>query len=365
MPENTPGGDDERDGPPASGSGSPQNSLDQVDLARALREAEARFACFGEISTDVLWIRNADTLQWEYLSPAFEQVFGAPRDTALAGQDWIQWAEFILEDDRQQALGHIGRVCDGERAVFECRIRRAADGATRWLRHSAFPMHDEHGHVTRIGCIGQDISALKHAADRQQALLWELQHRVRNTLAVIRVLVQRTAESSKTVQDFANHLDGRIAALSRIKAAIHRDPLAGFDLAELVFDALLGCAAHEGEHFTLDGPQLRLDAKAAESMGLAFHELATNAVEHGAFTSRLGRVEVRWRLEPRGAVSWLVLDWVERGMQGRAVVPSREGFGTALLQRLLRDNLNAEVTRRFEPDGFNCTIAFPLPAHVP
>ena len=362
MPANKPGDSNGRDRR-STARGPPRDILAHTDIARALRESEARFADFGEASSDVLWVRNAVTLQWEYLSPAFEQVYGASREATLAGDNWTQWSELIMQDDRQQALGHMARVCAGERAVFEYRIMRGAEGTVRWLRNCAFPMLDEQGHITRIGCIGQDITALRQATDRQQTLTWELQHRVRNMLSVIRFIVRRTAESSATVQDFADHLDGRIAALSRVKAAVNRDQLAGFDISELVFDALHACAVREGEHFTLDGPPLRLDGKAAENMGLAFHELATNAVEHGAFTSRLGLIQVQWRLEERG-VSWLVLDWIESGMQGRLVAPSREGFGTMLLLRVLRDDLGAEVTRRFEPEGFSCTIAFPLPASM-
>jgi PAS domain S-box-containing protein len=328
----------------------------------ALRDSEQRFRQFGATSSDVLWIRNAQTLQWEYLSPAFDAVYGISREMALQGDNLFHWVDLIVPEDRKQALECISRARDGERVSFEFRIRRPADGQIRWMRNNDFPMLDQYGQIQRIGGIGRDITELKSAVDHHQLLLAELQHRVRNTLAVIRSIVRRTAESSETVDDFANHLDGRIGAFARVQVAMTRDPLAGFDLAELISEELRACAAHEGEQFTLEGPPVRLKAKVAESMGLAIHELATNAIKHGAFTSERGRIQVRWWKEAQGGEAWLAIDWKESGMQGRPVTQGHEGFGTKLLQQTLQYELGAKVARFFEPSGFRCTISIPLDA---
>jgi two-component sensor histidine kinase len=105
---------------------------------------------------------------------------------------------------------------------------------------------------------------------------------------------------------------------------------------------------------------VRLGPKAAENIGLAIHELATNAVKHGAFTAACGRIDVWWSKEQRNGEDWLFLNWKESGMAGLAVEQRREGFGTILLQQTLQYDLGAEVTRAFEPSGFRCEIAFPL-----
>ena len=326
-----------------------------------LRESEARFREFAEASSDVLWVRDAETLQWDYLSPAFEAVYGISRERAArAGDNLLQWADLIVPEDRALALDCISRARNGERISFEYRIKQRHDETIRWLRSNVFPMTDQHGRVRRIGGIGRDITALKQALDHQQRLLAELQHRVRNTLAVIRSIVRRTAETSETVEDFANHLDGRLGAFSRIQVAVSRDPLAGFDLAELISEELRAGAAREGEQFALHGPPVRLKAKAAESLGLAVHELATNALKHGAFTVDHGYIDVRWSKEHREDVVWLSLEWKESGMMGRPVEQKREGFGSILLRHTLRYDLGAEVTRAYEPSGFRCEIAFPL-----
>jgi PAS domain S-box-containing protein len=325
-----------------------------------LRESEARFRELAEASSDVLWIRDAETMQWEYLSPAFDDVYGIPREAAQSGNDLLQWANLILPEDRARALDCISRARAGERVSFEYRIICPKDGRLRWLRSNVFPMRDRHGRVRRLGGIGRDITALKLALDHQQRLLAELQHRVRNTLAVIRSIVRRTAENSETFEDFAGHLDGRIAAFSRVQMAVTRDPLAGFDLAELISEELRACATREGEQFSLHGPSVRLGARAAERMALAIHELTTNALKHGAFSVERGHIDVRWLTEERNGEAWLSLEWRESGMAGRPVEQRREGFGTILLRHTLPYDLRAEVTRTYEPGGFRCAIVFPL-----
>jgi PAS domain S-box-containing protein len=328
----------------------------------ALAESEARFRQFADASSDVLWIRNAETLRWEYLSPAFEHTFGLPRDDALARDGLLQWIDLIVPDDRAHAHDGIARARLGERVSFEYRVIR--NGEVRWLRSNVFPMLDEGGRVQRIGGIVRDITEQKSAVRHRERLLAELQHRVRNTLAVIRSIARRTAETSETVDDFAGHLDGRIGAFSRVQVALSRDPLAGFDLAELVADELRACVAREGEQFSLRGPRVRLQPKVAESIGLAVHELATNAVKHGALAVAGGHVEVSWRRETRQEAEWLSLDWSESGMAGRRVAQAREGFGTVLLLRTLPYDLGATVERTFSPRGFRCNISFPLAANA-
>ncbi|PVE20746.1 hypothetical protein DC522_30540 [Microvirga sp. KLBC 81] len=332
----------------------------------ALRASEERFRQFGEASTDVLWIRNANTLQWEYLSPAFEAVYGGNRESALAGDNMRNWTERIIPEDRGHVLDSINRVRAGERVTFEFRIIRP-DGQMRWMRDTNFPLLDETGRVQRIGGIGQDITerkeaeeALRQSESRARLLLGELQHRVRNTLAVIRSIVRRTAQTSKSVEDYAMHLDGRINAFARVQTAVARNPAAGLDLTDLIVDELLTYAAHQGEQVQITGPSVRLNPKAAETFGLAVHELATNAVKHGALTVPQGRVRVSWQIHDGSDLPWLVFEWKESGAPDQAAKRKRRGFGTDLLERTLAYELKAKTVQTFEPDGLRCTIRLPM-----
>ena len=138
-----------------------------IDVNRLKRSEEAaqaseeRLRQFGEASLDVLWIRDAETLQWTYLTPAFEAIYGLSREEVLTGDNYRGWQDLIVPEDRAHAVASINRVRAGERVTFEYRVRRPADGQVRWLRNTDFPMRDGAGRVTRIGGVGHDVTALK------------------------------------------------------------------------------------------------------------------------------------------------------------------------------------------------------------
>ncbi|WP_426954229.1 PAS domain S-box protein [Muricoccus radiodurans] len=105
-----------------------------------LRESEERFRQFGEASSDVIWIRNAGTMQMEYLSPAFERVYGASREAVLGGDTLERWAGLIDPEDREAALAALQRVRGGEQITHEFRILRPSDGEVRWIEDTDFPI---------------------------------------------------------------------------------------------------------------------------------------------------------------------------------------------------------------------------------
>jgi len=138
-------------------------------------------------------------------------------------------------------------------------------------------------------------AALRESELRAQTLLAELQHRVRNTLAVVRSIARRTADNSTSVDSMLAHFQGRLDAFSRVQAALTRKPDAGIDLTSLIEEEMVAHAARDGEQVQIDGPAVSLDAKTAERLSLAIHELATNAVKHGALTNGNGQVAISWK----------------------------------------------------------------------
>ncbi len=131
-----------------------------------LRESEELLRRFGEASQDVLWIRDAETLQWQYLTPAFEKIYGLGVDEALEGDNFRNWTDLIVPEDRPMALGFIARARNGEQVAFEYRIRRPFDGGIRWMRNTDFPMFGRDGKVESIGGIGQDFTDKKLFEER-------------------------------------------------------------------------------------------------------------------------------------------------------------------------------------------------------
>jgi two-component system CheB/CheR fusion protein len=189
--------------------------------------------------------------------------------------------------------------------------------------------------------------------------------RERNTLAVIRSITRRTASTSETVEDYAMHLEGRIEAFARTQAMATRAPDAGVDFEEFVRDELLAVAVKDEEKARIDGPPVRLRAKAAESIGLAIHELATNAIKYSALSGSGGHIDVTWRVEGADGDRRLRLEWRESGVRIAAVAPRRRGFGSELFERTLRYELDAETGLEFTPGGVRCIIEMPLNDRTP
>ena len=133
----------------------------QAETETALRRSEERLRQFGEASSDVLWTRNAETLQWEYLTPAFETVYGLSRERALGGDNMASWTELVVPEDRAHALQSITQVAKGNRVTYQFRIRRPSDGQVRWIRDTDFPIHDASGRVRLIAGVGHDVTELK------------------------------------------------------------------------------------------------------------------------------------------------------------------------------------------------------------
>jgi two-component system CheB/CheR fusion protein len=209
-----------------------------------------------------------------------------------------------------------------------------------------------------------DVTAVTRAEERQRLLLAELQHRVRNSLGVVRSIVRRSAETSTSVEEYASHLDGRLNAFTRTQALVTRDPDGGVDLEYLVVEELLGYNAREGEQLRVSGPPVRFQPKTAETFALAIHELATNAIKYGALSQPRGVVDVSWRVDDTAnPSSRLIFDWREIGGP-RVLAPKRKGFGSELLERTLAFEFKGKTTLTYNPSGLQCTIAIPLNRRV-
>ena len=234
----------------------------------------------------------------------------------------------------------------------------APDSGTRYIVR-ILPYRSIDNFIAGVVITFIDVTAITRAEERQRLLLAELQHRVRNTLGVVRSIARRSAESSSTVEEYASHLDGRLNAFARTQALVTRDPEGGVDLEYLVIEELLAYNAREGQQVRVSGPAVRFQPKAAETFALAIHELATNALKYGALSRPSGRIEISWRLEEAADPPQLVFDWRERG--GPSVAPPpREGFGTELLERTLAFELKGQTTISFNASGLHCVMIIPL-----
>ena len=335
-------------------------AVERARAETALRESEERFTQFANASSGGIWVRNAATLGMEYVSPAIGPIYGVELDTI--GGDIEKWAALIVPDDRNIALQHIERARLGEAVVYEFRIQRLSDQAFRWIRDTGFPLGGN-GHVRRIGGIAEDVTEAKLAVEHQAVLLAELQHRVRNIMAVIRVITARTGERADSVQSYTDLMMGRLLALARVQALLTRAANVSVSIAGIVQDEVSSQAQHEGQ-YVLDGPDIALSPKAAEVLTLAIHELATNALKYGALSVSHGRITVKWATFEKRGTPWLAFDWTEEGApagaQPTADAPRRRGFGSELIEGRVPYELKGRGWVTIEPGGARCHMEFPL-----
>ena len=278
----------------------------------------------------------------------------ANRGTAqLLGRDFddfIGRTDMELLDDKAEAAA----VMANDRRIMESGVAEQleepvalADGSRAlWLSTKA-PLRDETGEV--VGLVGSsvDITARRHAEEQRVLLLNELNHRVKNTLAVVQGLARQTFRKDVDVDAAAETFDSRLAALSRAHNLLTDANWQTVDLREIVLDQL----PQAGARASTSGPSVRLAPQLAVSIALALHELGTNATKYGALSNETGRVQIHWSLDE--AASKLHLRWEERGgppVRG----PRRRGFGSRLIERSLASEFGGEVKIQFPESGVIC-----------
>lgn len=331
-------------------------AVERARAEAALRRSEKRFRQFVDASSDILWIRDANTFEMEFASPAIAPILGVTPQEVMA--DPRLMTAIVLPEDREDVARHITEVLAGRPVVHDCRIRRPTDQAFRWIRSTMFPVFNDAGEVVRLAGISQDVTETTLAKEHQGILVAELQHRVRNIMAIIRSMTRRSADGATDVTDYRARLEGRLMALARVQALLTREENAGGSLRDVIATEV-AAQAHGGEQFDLAGPQIRLSPKAVEVLTLAFHKLATSAIKYGAFAAPEGRLQVMWSTFERRGQPWVALDWIETGAPPRAA-STRRGFGSDLIEGRIPYELGGAGKLTLNSSGAHCRLEFPL-----
>lgn len=200
-----------------------------------------------------------------------------------------------------------------------------------------------------------EIEERKQAQTQQSLLIRELHHRVKNTLATVQAVVGATARSALSIDDFYQAFVGRIISLANTHSLLTEAVWQTASLREILEKELRPYNDVRGERIALNGPAVELPSDAAVPIGMAIHELTTNAAKYGALSVPRGKVAVSWEAEPAEDGMRLRLVWEERG--GPEVsAPTRQGFGSRLLHRVLATQLNAKVDMDFRSDGLRVAL---------
>ncbi|SFE91007.1 HWE histidine kinase domain-containing protein [Methylobacterium sp. yr596] len=292
----------------------------------------------------------------EYVNPAFGRMTGYEAHEVLGRSPrFLQGPRTDLAAlDRLRASLEAGEAAQGEALNYR------KDGTTYVVEWLITPVRDADGRIARWVSAQRDVTERHAAEERQNLLVRELHHRVKNTLATVQAVFNASLRSSMGHAEFRQAFTGRIASLATTHALITEDRTQAFSFEGLVRAELKPYDEPGRERVSLAGPQVVLASELAVSVGMALHELATNAVRHGALRDPDGRLEVTWSVEegPEGQV----LRWTWNEHDGPPVaLPTREGFGSRLLNRVLTLQVGARVDIARDPDGLRVTVTIPLP----
>jgi PAS domain S-box-containing protein len=321
---------------------------EQVEIRHALHESESRFrATFENAAVGIAHM----TPEGRYIrfNKAMSRILGWPADELFSKS--IQ--ELTYPDDLLDERAHCEQLRDGEVDSYSMDKRdMRKDGTTVWVRRTVSVVRRSDGSIDYYVSVVEDISPRKRAEEQVRLLMREAKHRVRNLLGLVQTIARQTVAAG--VKDYIARLTERIEALAANQDLLGRDERRGADLEELVRAQLAPLADLVGSRIVFRGPKLQLNAAAGQAVGLALHELATNAGKYGALSTDAGCVYVGWKSEG-GAfmVSWKECD----GPPVRP--PQRQGFGTTVIDAMARLNLGGDVERDYAPSGLAWRLTCP------
>ncbi len=331
--------------------------------AQTLRERERRFRDLLDALPAAVYTTDAAG-QITYYNDAAAELWG--HRPPLGSSEWcgswkLYWPDGtpLLHEDCPMAIAlKENRSVRGMEAACE-----RPDGTRVPFIAFPTPLHDGNGKL--VGAVNTlvDITERKCWEEQQALLVRELHHRVKNTLATVQAIMGSTARSSDTIEDFKGALIGRIGSLAKTHRLL-ADETDAVSFGDLLHNELDAFDDGSEGRIVLKGPEVPLSSQLAVSLGMAVHELTTNAAKYGALSVYGGRVDVTWKLTVEATRRVLAIAWREKG--GPPVSPpKRHGFGWQLLELVLPGQIQAKSSIEWRPKGLRVRCLVPLPLEQP
>ena len=326
-------------------------ALQRVRSDIALRESEQRYRLIFEQADDIIFTADLDQRLTD-CNRAGAAVLGYERDEIIGRSI----ADFVSPADFAQTTAMLRtKIENGGNTRHEVTVIGRDGHKMRWDNNSTLIVDRDDKPIGLLS-ISRDVTERRAFEERQQLLINELNHRVKNTLALVQSIAHQSFRSGVDLKEAQPHFLARIQTLAAAHDLLTREHWEGVTLAELV---RAGTAALEPDRVAAGGSAITLTPKAAVAIAMALHELGTNAVKYGALSVPAGRVDIVWRRDG----DRVCVDWHERG--GPPVtVPTRRGFGVKMIERALASDLRGTVTIDFAHDGVRCAIEAPSHGNV-
>jgi len=286
-----------------------------------------------------------------------ERLFGYTAEEAVGKSITM----LIPADHLDEEPGILRRIRAGERIEHYETKRLRKDGGLIDISLTVSPMRNRDGTIVGASKIAHDIGERKRAEAQRNLLVAELSHRVKNTLATVISIARQSFATNPDAVEAQRSFNARIRALGQTHTRLAEAHWSGVPLETVLLDELAPYRHENGANLRISGPVTILNAKQALTLGMAMHELATNAAKYGALSTEHGVVEVRWDVDAEG--KQLTITWTEHG--GPAVVPPRRnGFGRLLIEKVLAADLGGDVSMHFAESGLECAITVPLSVNL-
>jgi PAS domain S-box-containing protein len=336
-------------------AGTVQDVTEEQSAKLALESANGLLESVIENIPAMVFIKRAGDLRFEHLNAAGERLLGYSRPDVIGKTDYDLFpkdqAEFFTRTDRT-VLASLGAMEIAEEPI------RLKDGSVRYLRTAKSALRNPSGQATHLLGVSLDTTSSKLAEEKVKLLVRELNHRAKNLLQLVQVVARHTAADADP-KEYAARLSQRLASLAASHDLLVRNEWRGVELSELARSQLAHFADLIGSRVTLNGPSCRLNAQAAQAIGMALHELATNAAKYGALSNEGGRVDFSWNLGPNAGGRALMMVWSEIGGPPLGREPSRAGFGWKILRDMISQALEGHVTIDRTPSGLVWSAVIP------
>jgi two-component sensor histidine kinase len=294
----------------------------------------------------------------QFYNDAYRQTMGAERHSSALGQRGRDcWEEIwdIIGPQIEFVMQGKGATWHVDQLVPVTRHGRREDV---WWTYGYSPI-EEADTVGGVLVVCNDVTEQHLLTERLRLANRELHHRVRNTLATVQAILGSTARTSLNITDFHEAFAGRLVALGNSHSILTDSERQEANVSELLRLELEPYDDATGQRMRLEGPKVPLPARLAVVVALAFHELVTNAAKYGALSDLAGVLTVTWRVVEDGNERMLHIEWMEN--DGPPVVaPTREGFGSHLLNKVLPVQVDGTIKMDFAPTGLRVSISVPL-----
>jgi PAS domain S-box-containing protein len=317
-----------------------------------LRESEARFRAMANSAPAPVWVTSTEG-RVEFVNQAFAEYVGKPAEELIGAGIW---REVWHPDDIAGVMQARRTAAEGAQPwSVEGRFRHAS-GEWRWMRTAARPRFDAAGRFEGYVGMAIDMSEVHAAEERQQLLINELNHRVKNTLATVQSIARQTLRDGVPSDVGRAHFTERLLALSTVHNVLTRENWESVELGDIAAEAVRPYDEAQAPRIHIEGPAARLAPTTALALSMAFHELATNATKYGALSVAGGRVKLSWSSRSEGLVH---IVWRETG--GPPVTPpAAKGFGSRLLGQGLAAEIGRPAVLVYDAAGLICTVTAPL-----